>query len=79
MREEEISFIADSANIIVCGYAFTKCEDGFISILNTPQMQKIGPLARTVRFRLQSLLPLWSICAAAGTLMSKAPIIAASD
>ena len=34
MREEEISFIADSANIIVCGYAFTKREDGFISILN---------------------------------------------
>lgn len=34
MREEEISFIADHANIIVCGYAYSKRDDGFISILN---------------------------------------------
>ena len=35
MREEEITYIADNANFIVCGYAFSKCEeDGFISILN---------------------------------------------
>jgi len=34
MREEDISFIADNANFIVCGYAFTKRADGFISILN---------------------------------------------
>lgn len=34
MREEDVAFIADNANIIVCGYAFTKRNDGFISILN---------------------------------------------
>ncbi len=37
MREEEISYIADKASIIVCGYAFTKRNDGFISILNLRQ------------------------------------------
>jgi hypothetical protein len=34
MREEDISYIADNSNFIVCGYAFTKRDDGFISILN---------------------------------------------
>ena len=34
MREEEITYIADNANFIVCGYAFSKREDGFIEILN---------------------------------------------
>lgn len=34
MREEDITYIADNANFIVCGYAFSRQEDGFISILN---------------------------------------------
>ncbi len=34
MREEDITYIADQANFIVCGYAFSKREDGLISILN---------------------------------------------
>ena len=34
MREEDITYIADNANFIVCGYAFSRQEDGFICILN---------------------------------------------
>ena len=34
MPEQEVRNIADNAKIIVCGYAFTAREDGFISILN---------------------------------------------
>ncbi len=34
MSEKEISEIAEKANFIVSGYAFTEREDGFISILN---------------------------------------------
>ena len=34
MPEEELQKIADNAKIIVNGYAFSKREDGFISILN---------------------------------------------
>ena len=34
MPENELQKIADNAKIIVNGYAFSKREDGFISILN---------------------------------------------
>lgn len=34
MPTKEIDKIAQKANFIVSGYAFTKREDGFISILN---------------------------------------------
>ncbi len=34
MPEKEIKEIADKAKIIVNGYAFSKRDDGFISILN---------------------------------------------
>ena len=34
MSEQEIKRIADNATIIVNGYAFSKREDGFVSILN---------------------------------------------
>lgn len=34
MSEKELKKIADNAKIIVNGYAFSKREDGFISILN---------------------------------------------
>ena len=34
MSELEISKIAEEAKFIVCGYAFSAQEDGFISILN---------------------------------------------
>ncbi|MBQ6505619.1 MAG: hypothetical protein IJI57_17060 [Flexilinea sp.] len=34
MTETDIITIADKANIIVNGYAFTERENGFISILN---------------------------------------------
>ena len=34
MSDQEIKQIADSAEIIVNGYAFTSRADGFISILN---------------------------------------------
>lgn len=34
MPEKELEKIADNAKIIVNGYAFSKREDGFISILN---------------------------------------------
>ena len=34
MSDKELQKIADNANFIVNGYAFTKREDGFVSILN---------------------------------------------
>lgn len=34
MTENEVKEIADNANFVVSGYAFTKRDDGFISILN---------------------------------------------
>lgn len=34
MHDEELNKIAENAKIIVNGYAFTKRDDGFISILN---------------------------------------------
>ena len=34
MPEKELQKIADNANFIVSGYAFTKRDDGFVSILN---------------------------------------------
>ena len=34
MPEKELQKIADNAKIIVNGYAFSKRDDGFISILN---------------------------------------------
>ena len=34
MPEQELQKIADNAKIIVNGYAFSKRDDGFISILN---------------------------------------------
>lgn len=34
MLEYELRKIADEAKIIVCGYAFSYREDGYISILN---------------------------------------------
>ena len=34
MTENEVNEIADNANFVVSGYAFTKRDDGFISILN---------------------------------------------
>ena len=34
MTETEISLIAENADMIVNGYAFTERDDGFISILN---------------------------------------------
>ena len=34
MPEAELKKIADNAELIVNGYAFTRREDGFISILN---------------------------------------------
>ena len=34
MSEKEVEIIADNAKFVVSGYAFTRREDGFISILN---------------------------------------------
>ena len=34
MPEKELQKIADNANFIVSGYAFTQRDDGFVSILN---------------------------------------------
>lgn len=34
MSNEEIQKIADNADMILAGYAFTKTKDGFIRILN---------------------------------------------
>lgn len=34
MTEEDIILVAEKADIIVNGYAFTERDDGFISILN---------------------------------------------
>ena len=34
MSEKEVALIAEKAKFVVCGYAFSKREDGFISILN---------------------------------------------
>ncbi len=34
MPEKELKAIADNANFIVSGYAFTGQKDGFVSILN---------------------------------------------
>lgn len=34
MTEKEIEKIADKADFVVSGYAFTERDDGFISILN---------------------------------------------
>jgi hypothetical protein len=34
MHEKDLIRIADDADMIVCGYAFTLRKDGFISILN---------------------------------------------
>ena len=34
MSEKEIQSIAENSKIIINGYAFTKRDDGFISILN---------------------------------------------
>lgn len=33
MSDKELQKIADNANFIVSGYAFTEREDGFVSIL----------------------------------------------
>ena len=34
MSEKEVQQIAENARFVVCGYAFTRREDNFISILN---------------------------------------------
>lgn len=34
MPEEKVDLVAEKADFIVSGYAFTKREDGFVSILN---------------------------------------------
>lgn len=34
MLEKDILSVAENAKMIVSGYAFTECEDGFIRILN---------------------------------------------
>ena len=34
MPEKELNALAEKANFIVSGYAFTKRADGFVSILN---------------------------------------------
>ena len=34
MRENDIIAVAENADMIVAGYAFTAREDGFISVLN---------------------------------------------
>ena len=34
MNKEELYNIIENANMIVCGYAFTKSEDGNIRVLN---------------------------------------------
>ena len=34
MSEKEVEIIADNAKFVVSGYAFTRRDDGFISILN---------------------------------------------
>ncbi len=34
MSEQEVNIVAENARFIVSGYAFSKREDGFISILN---------------------------------------------
>ena len=34
MSEIEVEMIADNAKFVVSGYAFTRRDDGFISILN---------------------------------------------
>lgn len=39
MSTEELDNIADNADIIVSGYAFTIRDDGFISILNLKFME----------------------------------------
>ena len=35
MTKEELQDIIENANMIVCGYAFTKSEDGNIRVLHT--------------------------------------------
>lgn len=34
MNEKEIKTIAESADMIVCGYAFSQTEEGFIRVVN---------------------------------------------
>lgn len=34
MSEREVQLIAQNARFVVCGYAFSRREDGFISILS---------------------------------------------
>ncbi len=34
MSEKELEFIAENAKFIVSGYAFSRRDDGFVSILN---------------------------------------------
>ena len=33
MKEEEIKTVAENAMMIVCGYAFSKTEEGFIRVV----------------------------------------------
>ncbi len=53
MNEEEIKAIAEKATMIVCGYAFSQTEEGFVRVINlhTPHhalvMSKMGETIET--------------------------------
>ena len=38
MKEEEIKTVAENAMMIVCGYAFSKTEEGFIRVVYLHQI-----------------------------------------
>ena len=46
MTEEELQKIADEATMIVDGYAFKECEDGFVHVLNLYHPEEICILDR---------------------------------
>ena len=43
----EIQTIADNADLIVNGYAFTKCDTGYRGILTDPEISKIQAFIKT--------------------------------
>lgn len=56
MSTEELDNIADNADIIVSGYAFTKRNDGFISILNINHPDCAMVVSKNGEIRIISLL-----------------------
>ena len=45
MPEETIQLIADNADMILAGYAFTKTDDGFVRVLNLVNTEEACVLA----------------------------------